>query len=235
MDLSEMRVLAFAPAHNSHGKRDASGAFIPEAYSFVDEAYEGEVVLFDNSKPFAARRREVLKLIRASDAFLGCQLDAVAFFCHGWASGIQAGFGMRSVKRLAGVLSDAASSDFLTVPLYCCSTASDGERALGAGLGAGTGDNSFADKLRDELCKAGVKYTRVMGHTTKGHTTRNPDVRFFDGMGTPEGVDGGYSPVKRGTKSWGPWKKALRDRVVGDLRFRFPFMTAADIHKELLT
>jgi hypothetical protein len=224
MNLSESRVLAFAPHDNSHGKRDATGAFIPEARRFAAAAGDGSVHLFDNSRPFAQRRREVLKRIAAHDG----ELDAVAFFCHGWISGMQAGFGMRSVGKLATALQGVAGSDFLVVPLFCCSTGDDpDDDPLSA---VGTGEGSFADKLRDELCKRGVIYSRVMGHTTVAHTTKNPRVVFFDGMGTPEGVEGGYAPVKPGTKSWKVWRRALR---VGDFRFRFPFMTAGEIHAEL--
>lgn len=227
MNLSESRVLAFAPLHNSHGKRDATGAFIPEAHKFLNAADSGKIVLFDNSKAFRLRRREVLWHIAEYRENKG-QLDAVAFFCHGWISGMQAGFGMRSVGRLATVLHGVAGSDFLVVPLFCCSTGDDPDDDPMSAVG--TGDGSFADKLRDELCKRGVVYNRVMGHTTVAHTTKNPCVVFFDGMGTPEGVEGGYAPVKPGTKSWGPWRRALR---VGDFRFRFPFMTAGEIHAEL--
>ncbi|MCH6551211.1 MAG: hypothetical protein IH804_04260 [Planctomycetes bacterium] len=217
-------MLAFAPMHNSHGKRDATGAFIPEATRFIMAAAVGSrLVLFDNSKPFAARRREVLREIPKHK-----DLDAVAFFCHGSMKSIQAGFGMRSARLLAYALSLESRSDFLVVPLYCCSTGDDpDDDPITA---AGTGEGSFADKLRDELCGNDIKYTRVMGHTTVAHTTKNPHVVFFDGMGTPEGVEGGYAPVKPGTKSWGPWRRGLRS---GDLRYRFPFMTPGEIHAEL--
>jgi len=226
MQLADSKVLAFAPAHNAHGKRDATGAFIPEAKRFVAAADEGQLVLFDNRKPFAQRRREVLGEI---DTYVRAGgLDAVAFFCHGSIRSIQAGIGMRSAKALAASLAGVARSDFLVVPLYCCSTGDDpDDDPMSA---AGTGEGSFADRLRDDLCRADIKYTRVMGHTTVAHTTKNPCVVFFDGMGTPEGVEGGYAPVKPGTKAWGPWRRALRST---DLRFRFPFMTPGEIHAEL--
>lgn len=225
MELSESRVLAFAPAHNAHGKRDATGAFIPEAKRFVAAASEGELHLFDNRKPFAQRRREVLGVLAEYEP-----VDAVAFFCHGSMRSIQAGFGMRSVKQLAGELDGVSRSDFLVVPLYCCSTGDDpNDDPMSA---PGTGEGSFADALRDELCRHDIKYNRVMGHTTVAHTTKNPHVIFFDGMGTPEGVEGGYAPVKPGTKAWAPWRRALR---AGDFRYRFPFMTPGEIHAELRT
>lgn len=227
MDLSESRVLAFVPKHNSHGKRDVTGAFLPEAKRFVAAAASGSVVTIDNHLTFARRRRAVLAELGKPEH--SANLDAVAFFCHGWISGVQLGFGMRSVRQLAEGLGWVAASDFLVVPLYCCSTGDDPEDdPLSA---AGTGDGSFADKLRDNLCAEPVAYNRVVAHSTVAHTTRNPMVLFFDGMGTPDGGVGGYAPVLPSSANWGAWKRGLRGAT--DLRFRFPFMTVGDIHAEL--
>lgn len=228
--LSEYRALVFVPEHNMHGKKDVTGAFLPEAEAFLEMCAEGsEIVRFDNSKGFAARRKQVLAALEERKDF-----DTVAFFCHGWEKGIQAGFSKATTKALAkAILDTCGDNEEVIVPLYCCSTGEDpDDDDITA---AGTGDDSFSDRLRDALCADGATQCRVMGHTTVGHTTSNPMVLFMDGMGSEYGGVGGYPPVSPGArKMWSAWKKALRDRKGGNtLRFRFPFMTVGAIHEEL--
>jgi hypothetical protein len=145
--------------------------------------------------------------------------------------GIQAGFQRKHVTELAAAIVKLCGAASATVvPLYCCSTGKDPEDdPLTA---PGTGDGSFADRLRDALCAAGDADCRVMAHTTVAHTTKNPMVLFMDGMGIPDGGVGGYAPVSPKSKSWVPWKKRLREQA-GTLRFRMPYMTPAEIHAEL--
>ncbi len=226
MDLTEQRVLAFAPAHNSHGKRDATAAFIPEANRLVKAAGGGAVDLFDNRKPMARRRREVLAaLALAKDQ----DFTSVAFLCHGWEDGIQAGFNRRTVGQLAKAIQDVVQHSFTTVPLLCCSTGDDPTDQWRTGAG---GDGSFADRLRDGLCDSGAIYCRVWAHTTKGHTTRNPNVMILDGLGTPEGGVGGQMVARAGTPLFRKLKKALWAKR-GDFRFRAPYMTRQAIMAEV--
>jgi hypothetical protein len=232
MPLEKQKVLAFVPKSNSHGKKDATGAFIPEAKGLIALARAGSRIHhFDNTSDLAARRAEVLaELNRSKDG----GFTAIAFFCHGWMDGIQAGFMRAHATRLAQAIHAAVSStpnaiaSDVTIPLYCCSTGKDPQDdPLTA---AGTGDDSFADKLRDALCSAGQLDCRVMGHTTAAHTTWNPMVLFMDGMGVATGGVGGYPPVSPKSASWSAWRKALRSTT---LRFRMPFMEPAAIHAEL--
>lgn len=227
--LKEYRALIFIPEHNAHGKKDVTGAFLPEAERFKGLCDEGsEIVTFDNRKGFAARRRQVLAAMSERRDF-----DTVAFFCHGWEKGIQAGFSKTTVKVLAKAILDVCgANDNVIVPLFCCSTGEDpDDDPITA---AGTGDDSFADRLRDALCQDGAPHCRVMGHTTVAHTTSNPMVLFMDGMGSVHGGVGGYPPVNPGNKAlWRAWKKSLRDRKNNTLRLRFPFMGVGDIHEEL--
>lgn len=225
------RPLIFIPAHNSEGKKDVTGAFRPEAVG-LDEHY-GSCAIYsiDNTLPMPKRRAQVLRWMEHEKG----EFDSVVFFCHGWQDGIQLGFTRKTVGGLVKAISDNISAwDNLEggegplIALYCCSTGEDPQDdPLEA---AGTGDDSFADKLRDALCADGWVHCRVVAHTTAGHTTQNPNVLFMDGMDCADGGVGGYPPVSPKSKLWPKWKKALRTT---DLRFRFPFMSPAEIHAEL--
>lgn len=232
IDMSNQRVLIFVPKHNSHGKRDVTGAFLPEAKRLLAVSDLGSVLeMIDNKQPMAKRRKSVLRrILELSEA--GCVFDSVAVFCHGWQDGIQIGFSRKSVMQFAEAISLATKGNQkVTVPLFCCSTGEDPEdESLTA---AGTGDDSFADKLRDALCEIGLVHCRVMAHTTVAHTTSNPMVLFMDGMGSYSGGAGGYAPVSPKSRLWGPWKRALRDRRNNTLRLRFSWMTVEEIHEEL--
>jgi len=227
--LKQIKILAFAPMHNSHGKRDATGAFIPEAKKLVKMSHaESKLVLIDNHLPFKKRADAVMDVLRDDDLPL---YDSVAFFCHGWMDGIQFGFKRRNVQDLAESIDVATSGNqIVAVPLFCCSTGDDPDDDPITAVG--TGDDSFADKLRDSLCLLGMNLCRVMAHTTVAHTTKNPMVLFMDGMGTPDGGIGGYQPVPKSSMNWTRWKRELR-RQNGTLRYRFSYMTVAEIHAEL--
>lgn len=211
-----MRVLSLAPLYNSPGKRDATGAFQPEARLFEIALPAGSVSLnatIDNSRPAAKMRAEVAARIRG---FAPSVLD---FFCHGWRTGVQFGWSLDSIDTLASVIAEACPTDAPIVALYACSTAS-------GGVG---GDGGFADQLRDALCQAGAVNCRVDAHDRAGHTTRNPYVRRFEGQGSAVGGQGGQWIVAPGSALWSKWRAALR----GDLRLRFPLMPVSDIHAEL--
>lgn len=229
MPLATQQVLAFAPSANTGRKKDATGAFHPEALTFVRLAHpDSELVLIDNTKPIPSRRRQVLA---ALEARVGQGFSSVAFFCHGLRSSIQLGFRSALTPQLADAIAELTEhAQDVVVPLYCCSTGADHD---GDPLSApGNGDHSFADRLRDALCVASAVHCRVTAHTTVGHTTVNPMVVFMEGMGTTQGGVGGYAPVAPGSASWGAWKRALRERT-STLRFRMPYMTPVEIHTEL--
>lgn len=227
------RILCFAPRYNTEGKYDATGAFQPEARGFAKALFaRGEVslALFDNAKSMVQRRADVTAVIKRSRDETGARpWTDLAFFCHGWGAGIQAGFRRQDAGLLAALAYDLCGSPItLTVALYCCSTGQDmPETNVSA---AGTGDNSFADCLRDALCRRGATHARVMAHSTVAHTTTNPNARFFDGMGSAVGGAGGYAVVSPKSGLWPLWKAQLK---TGTLRFRFPFMSVAEIHAEL--
>lgn len=210
-----MRALILHPLHNSGTKRDATGAFIPEAKAhgkwLADNVVHAAVTHgFDNSASKLARRREVEAEIRTVG-----KLDTVAMFCHGLARGIQTGHDLATVATLAEALAASAGpSRRLIVTLYACDAAD--------GKGPG-GDGGFADALRDALSERGIT-GHVDAHVTTGHTTRNPYVRRFYMDGAAAGTGGDWL-VAPGSPKWRKWVTALK----GDMRWRFPWLTPAEI------
>ncbi len=220
--MARKRIIAFHGKYDRPGKKDVTYAFRPECDRFIDTmgGHRNKIFVIDNKKKFADRGRAVIE---------GCNeasedprtFDCVAFFCHGWRNGMEFGFTRRNAKSLAAAIWKATKKTNVVVPLYLCST----------GSGRNHGAISFADTLRDELCKAGAVNCRVMAHSAVKHTTKNPDALFFDGMGSPVGGTGGYPVVAVGSTIRRRWVAALRNT---DLRFRFPFMRLGAIHNELL-
>lgn len=205
-----MTVLAITGDRN-HRRSDFTGAFLPESNAFR-KLHGGIVVRVNLASSAVAMRRTVL------DAIANHRPSHVAIFCHGYTTGLQLGFRRVHAAELAKAL---ASVRCERVTLYACST--------GGGPGAG-GDGGFADRLRDEMCKVGLVGCRVDAHDRAGHTTRLPYVRRFEGMDSPTGGAGGYYLVAPGSELWRSWVRALRDT---DLRFRFPAMLTADVHRAL--
>jgi hypothetical protein len=225
-----VKALCFAPLHNTPGinKRTGrpwadAGEFMREARAFCEaHGFKPDVAVFDNQKDMIGRRGEVFARLRAVEAGT---LDVFALFCHGYPSGVQAGFRIPNVIGLARELKRAASADGLCVPLYCCSTASDtiaatNDKAKGPG-----GDGGFADRLRDALAENGVRAT-VFAHITAGHTTRNPFTRVF----LPDERKGGQWVVEPGSQLWPAWQRKLHG---SDLRLRFPLMAREQLEAEL--
>lgn len=216
-------ILVLRPDRN-HKLSDYTGAFLPESTLFSRyhrrvgrKVIEHEINI---DKGPVRRRREVLEAIRSwSESYV---IDAVAFFCHGWPTGIQLGFRLAHVELLAKALAAAnPTGNATTVSIYSCLT----------GKGPAHGDGNFADELRDALCVEGQIYGRTMGHATSGPAEQNPYVRLFDGNGSPVGGTGGNWIVRPGTAQWAKWRRAMK----GGLRHRFPWMPVEKIHRYLET
>jgi len=222
------KVIAFAPEFNTLGKRDATGAFRPDAERYLKlHTFPMTPWLFDNRKGDATRRKTVLSVLQRQSLIVDQNLDAVAFFCHGSKDHIQAGFHIRNLGELARALSDVASyRDNLIVTLYACDAARDLDKDRLDDLKEFGGDGGFADELRDALCRAGQIHCRVDAHTTAGDDDQNPNVRRFEGNGSPVGCVGGHYIIPRGSRLWKRWFKAVRTT---DFRWRFPFMTDLEI------
>jgi len=202
-----MTAIAFAPKHNTPGKRDATGAFIPCATRWA-EYWDGKLVLIDNHQSKAKQRAAVLD---AADGFF---FGRIAFFCHGLPRSLGLGFDLSSVAELAKVLTGSSC-----VTLFACSTGADEV-------------HGFAARLRDELCRCGADNVTVDSHTTAGHTTENPYVRRFADY-TPRGGDGGQWIVAPGSALWPKWRAALKLSAPGGLWLRFSDMNTWAIHEEV--
>ncbi len=219
-------IIAFAPTHNSPRKKDATGAFIPEAKKFLSFHRQpaGNLVLVENLAPRKRMEQHILDVLRQPRE---AHLHGVAFFCHGLKNRIQ--FGFSDAAHLAANIATYAGPD-VRVTFYACDAGRDDDAQRDDDLAEFGGDGGFADRVRDGLCVAGKVHCVVDAHTTAAHTTMNPDVRRFEGLGSPVGSVGGYYLVPRGSKVWKQWRAALRT----DFRFEFPYLTTAEIHRRLL-
>lgn len=214
-----MHTLIFTPDRNTAGRKDYTGAFRPEAHALAKLHDGSKIVAIDVSQPPRARRQEVMNAIVTFAATNLQRIDLIAFFCHGWRAGLQLGWTLQTLPMLAGAIW-AVSGDAPRVALYACSAA----------RGGAGGDGGVADRLRDALCERGASGCQVDAHTTKGHCSRNPYVRRFEGQGSPVGGTGGQWIVMPLAPLWRPWVRALR----GPLRLRYPTMATAEIHRELV-
>lgn len=205
--------IAFAPMYNSI-KNDAKGAFHPEAEKFCN-LFDGKLVLIDNKKPRIDMQKQVLKALNKATT---SDRAHIAFFCHGWPTGIQFGFGNESsTTKLVDFVAPVSKEEAL-VTLYCCSTAA----------GKFNGEGSFADRVRDSFLGLYPDVSFILdAHTKRGHTTENPFVRRFD---VDKIDEGGEFLIKPNTKLWRKWCAALKET---DLRLRFPRMTRSEIEAEL--
>lgn len=220
-----MQGLVFAPDRNTPGKKDATGAFLPEARAFLKQhdLSDDSLVLFDPTAPPSDRRRRVNNALAQR-----LELDVVAFFCHGYARGIQAGLQSTHLTDFATQLALRARRD-LRVALYACDTGRDEDAQSADDREPGPGgDGGFADRLRDALEQRGLDAV-VLGHATAGHTTYNPYMRrFVAGAG---GIGGEWF-VEPKTALWTRWVRALR-APRSTLRLRLPWMTPKDVQREL--
>ncbi len=216
-----MSKILFAPIHDTPGKADAR-EFQREAHAFCKEHNAScGVRLFDNRLTERQRFSQVVDWLEGGHVGLA---DTVAFFCHGFRTGLQFGATLQNAGKLAAALKLACVSEPMII-LYACSAGRDGDADTSDEDDPGPGgDGGYADKLRDELGKLGVRAT-IWAHSTAAHATKNPFVRRFD----PGEMAGGHWVVTPYSRLWLTWKKALQ----GSLRFRFPFLAQDQIEAEL--
>lgn len=222
-----MKMLIFAPDFDSPGKKDVSGAFLPGARAFArhhNAVPEDVIKRFASGVHIDQRRAQVSLAIRAVDA----PLDVLAFFCHGWKNGIQAGFTLSHQLLFARLMAQHAKPN-AHVLLFACDAGRDADadevddRSTGPG-----GDGGFADGLRD-ACEALGRSVTVLAHATTGHTVENPFARRF----APDtGGKGGDWYIDPKHTLWPLWRRALMDPR-STLRHRFYAMTTREIETEL--
>ncbi len=224
-------IVAFAPRWNTPSKRDpdrhdATGGFQVWGRRFLEHHGEdpASLILVDNHANPTVQMGLILDVLSARAGVPAC----VAFFCHGFKAGIQFGFKLRHLRRLAGAIA-ALGDPAVKVPLYACDCARDLDADRRDDLEEFGGDGGFADLLRDHLCRAGAVDCRVDAHTTAGRADVNPNVRRFEGLGSADGGRGGYYIVPMDNPLWPRWREALRT----DYWYEFPFRTQAEIHSHL--
>jgi len=225
-------ILVFYSCKNKKNKHDASGAFIPEAMEFqkVHSVPDNNMFAIDCINAKANKRKDqVLQLIHST--VIRKPISAIAFFGHGWSSGIQFGFYKTNIIELVDVLRSENASQYIKIILYSCLTAEndkvDNEIKK---IGPAT-DGGFADCLRDELEVNNFKGW-IDAHKTSGHTVYNPYVvRFYANENINDNYGGSWL-VEPGSLYWIDWKNKLK---TSDLRFLFPFETELNIKKYLDT
>lgn len=227
-----MKAIVFAPLVSEHPDRHDAPEFLLQARAFA--ALHGvpsqAVQIFDNSHDLSTRAAQVT---RALAEYKG--LDCVAFCCHGWAPpgtpehpvhtvGIQAGWLKSQIPQMAEALKEACAPAPV-IALFCCSTAQDDKGKTDDTLPAIGGEAGFADWLRRELVKLGVRPT-IFAHASRGHCVQNPYLRRF----LPDELAGGEWVIAPKSELWHVWVPAL---VHTDLALRVPLMAQADIEAEL--
>jgi len=222
----EREALIIYSSKNVKGKKDATGAFIPEAKAFVKvNGIPESNMLAVPCVGMKANKRRKLVLDFLND-FRFCFIDMIAWFGHGYSSGIQFGFNNKNVDLLIKGLTDTCVSDVRQV-LYACSTASTNKNTRNIKM-PGT-EGGFADVLRDSMVGAGFEDGWIDGHLQPGHTTKNPYIVRFE-CDPQDTLDGNYL-IEPKTELWKPWVKAVQKT---DFRFKFPYMTEDQIRAYLV-
>jgi hypothetical protein len=225
MNINFKNFLVISGDRNSEDKiADYTGVFLPEALAYM-KTHNIPITNHHRvnlSYSESSRRFSVYNFIKKKYNELG-QIEGIAFFCYGLNKKIQLGIRISDLQDFSYLIKEVMPKKSINFAfaLYCCSIGDD------PGIG---GDRGFADCLRDEMCKAGITEVTITAHSESGHATKNSSKKKFDGMGSPVGGTGGLWIVAPKSTLWTKWKKLI---IKTDLRFRVPFMTIAEIHKEL--
>jgi hypothetical protein len=219
--------LILVPDANSPGKHDATGAFWPAAQAFArfrGEEPDAVIRHFPAAMSMAARRKASVEAIDA----VYRRIDTLAVFCHGYKTGIQAGFTAAQVGPLAELLKARMARE-ARVLLYACDTGRDGDEEDDDDREAGPGgDEGFADLLRDAAARLDHR-VEVMAHVTRGHTVWNPYARRFVAGAVAKGGDWYVSPD---AKLWPAWVRALK-APGATLPYRFPYLSPLELERVL--
>jgi len=207
--------LLFHPTRITAGHVNDAGYFRNNALAAAklwtrEYGLECHVIPFDNGLVESKRRSAVAD---ACAPFAG-RVAVLAFFCHGWTDGMQAGFTRGTIGAFTSIAKMVAvPGQLLRIPLYACSTGSD---RFGH-----DGDNSFADFARDHISDAGVR-VQLDVHTTPGDATKNKHLRRLE---SPAGV-GGALLVDASDHH-------VQELLNSLWRFRFPFETREQIDADI--
>jgi hypothetical protein len=228
-----MAVYLFAHTRNRPGFRDGD--------EFKREMHEMQQQCFHPSKCELVECRKKNYWLRRK-TFLShlhkVEPTTIALFCHGskhWIYGI--GYNRDTIQLLAQYIKESVPTyDKVHIILYACSCGKG--KGNSYPVGGVPKKAGVAMMLADHLAMLDVRF-KIMAHTTRGHTTRNPNCVFIE-------LGGGHiikkTVVKRvswwqgrknpkGRKRWLEWVKRLRtDRW---WRFKFSYRDIPQIHAML--
>lgn len=202
-----MNILVIADTRNRWSKslmrlRRDGNEFRREARAFAQhwECKGASVTVVETkAKKSWKKYKLVLDAIKNHDG----PIHYLALFCHGWHDGISLGFSRYHIPALVqAIRSKDPYMPRCFVLLYACS--------------AFKCDNSFGPILGEKLGCLCLTF----GHSTKGHTTRNPFVYqsyFYEGRKPwiPEIALGWWA--RRKSAAWKEWKAKMKT----DYRFYF--------------
>jgi len=212
--------LIFVKSNNSRFRRDATGAFIPEAKHLesmlVTNASKVKTINI-NTRLYSMTSRQLIVIRAIKEAIRnGDEVKSISFFCHGWPTGLQLwGQGKAAALDLAHTIQ---SYKIKMVNLYACSCASQKR-----------GKPKFLNTVWGALCEQ-KHDCQLMGHHVRGHTTRNPRVEIYF-----SGDDGCHYPLfekKADRKMWARWRKKLRQNQ--NFRVLFPYWVYRGLRGENL-
>ena len=227
----QKRTLVFAPKNNTGSKKDATGAFQPESQRFMKfwNIPNDKLFLINNKNNNKNKKEMAMEVID-----ILCDHPNMVnfiFACHGYRTGMQFGFNNGNVEDLCREIDHASMTDAPNVVFYSCDVARDADKDRKDDLKEFGGDGGFCDQVRDHLCELGSIWCEVIGHSSTGHTMRNPNVMLFEGEGIPYGGYGGRYMVHRSKPAlWKKWVAALKT----NFRYQFPMMTQAEIYDFLI-
>lgn len=213
---NSMNHIIFYTATNRPLKKDATGAFVPEAkkYSnYLKRVFPNAHVVLVPIKTRGRMAWQMRKQVEA--AFLKyngeVEFDGVSFFCHGWKTGMQFGYKWESgAKRLMKVI-EKNNIEVKMINFYSCLVCKD------------------AENFARWIYKAKTTFTgnfQVFGHYTAGHTSTNPNIKIYldafkPFMWSKREYDS-YNMLVSPTNSDATKKEMRNDE--SNLRFAMPFV-----------
>jgi hypothetical protein len=195
-------------AQNTHGRRDGD-EFTREARAYAQfHADRGDACALIPIPQLPALQRPAAaeRAMLDARAELGEPVDVLALFCHGTERWIQTGHALAKLPGLAAALA-AILAPSPVLWFAACRTAGDNPRPARAGELLHGG---ILQQLVMRLDELGISAT-AWGHTTAGHTSRNPNLALVTGDETLRATNAERFVLQR--ELW---------RDESDFRFRIP-------------
>lgn len=157
--------------NNSKGRKDATGAFIPEAKAMtrilrdLGRNVSRLEILTDGYRDRVDLTSFVLKKIdKIFETHEITKISGVSLFCHGWRKGVELlPRGEQGAKKVARVLANREVKFF---NLFACSAGKPHPKG------------NWAQWVTEECVRLGHSI-QVFSHETPGHTTWNPNVNLY--------------------------------------------------------